>query len=276
VRLSGTVESAAERKWVREGAEVTGAIAIDVRELHVDPARSKRRAAPRPTPSDIDLAQAVQAALDQDPRLGGCELGTFVTAGVVRLHGRVESPAARQAAEQAAAGIFGVRQVMNEAQVRPHQRVTDTELLRSIRRRLRAHPDVDASSLEISVRGSAASLRGTVKNEFERDQALDAAATVRGVVNIIDQLRVETPRPGRSADTELKRQISGSLARDASLQVQRLRIEVVEGVVTLSGRVEDQAAHDRAMQAATEAGARRIVDDLEIDAAKNAEQVSAQ
>jgi osmotically-inducible protein OsmY len=275
VRLSGTVSSAAERKSIREGAEVIGATAVDLRKLHVDPSRSHRRAAPRHTPSDVELALAVQAALDQDPRLGTSELGTFVAAGVVRLHGRVESLAARRVAEQAAAGVFGVNQVMNDAQVRPQQRIADADLVRAIRRRLRAHPYVDGTNLEVSVRGSAASLRGTVKTEFERDQALEAAATMSGVVNIVDQLRVQTPRPGRSADSLLKREISSRLARDPSPHVKRVQIEVTEGVVTLSGRVEDQAAHGRAMTAATGAGARRIVDDLYIEPLTAVDQVSA-
>jgi osmotically-inducible protein OsmY len=276
VRLTGTVGSAAERKAIREVAEVRGAAAVDSRKLHVDPSRSNRRGAPRSTPSDAELALAVQAALDHDPRLGSSELSTFVAAGAVRLHGRVDSPAARRAAEQTAASIFGVNQVVNEAQVRPQLRVADGELLRAIRRRLRAHPYVDATNLEVSVRGSAASLRGTVKNEFERDQALEAAATTSGVVSIVDRLRVQTPRPGRSADSQLKREIASRLARDPSPQVKRVEIEVIEGVVTLSGQVEDQAAHDRTMVAATDAGARRIVDDLKIvPASGTADEVSA-
>jgi osmotically-inducible protein OsmY len=275
VRLTGTVGSAAERKSVREGAEVRGAAAVDSRKLHVDPSRSNQRGAPRSSPSDVEVALAVQAALDQDPRLGSSELGTFVAAGAVRLHGRVDSPAARRAAEQTAAGVFGVNQVMNEAQVRPQQRVADAELLRAIRRRLRAHPYVDAGNLEVSVRGSAASLRGNVKTEFERDQALEAVATMSGVVNVVDQLRVETPRPGRSADSQLKHEITIRLARDPSPGVRRVQIEVIESVVTLSGHVEDQAAHDRAMLAATDAGARRIVDDLKIEPGATADQVTA-
>ena len=275
VRLTGSAGSAAERKAIREASEVLGATAVDLRKLHVDPARPNRRAPPRSTPSDMEVALAVQAALDQDPRLASSELGTFVTAGVVRLHGRVESPAARKAAEQTAASVFGVNQVVNDAQVRPQRRVADAELQRSIRRRLRAHPDLDATNLEVTVRGAAASLRGPVKNEFERDQALHAAASMSGIASVVDQLRVETPRPGRGADSQLKQEISSRLARDPSPRVNRVQIEVTEGVVTLSGRVDDQAAHDRAMLAATDAGARRIVDDLEIDTAKNVAEVTA-
>ena len=55
--------------------------------------------------------------------------------------------------------------------------------------------------------------------------------------------------------------------------MKRVQIEVFEGVVTLSGKVEDQTAHDRALEAAAAAGARRIVDDIEIETAKNADQV---
>ena len=264
VRLTGTVKSAAERQWVREGAEVSGATAIDVQKLHVDPSPSSRQGAPRSVPSDTNLALIVQASLDQDPRLRSSELGTFVSAGIVRIHGRVESPAARRAAEQTAANVFGVSQVLNKAQVRPQQRVSDAELQRLLRRRLRAHPDFDATNLEIAVRGSAASLRGTVRNEFERDQAIAAAGTMSGVVNIVDQLRVQMPRPGRNADSQLKREIMTQIAKDQSLHVRDLRVEVLEGVVTLSGRVEDQSAHDQALYAVTRAGARRIVDDLEI------------
>lgn len=263
IGVAGSVGSAAERTRMGEDAEVEGATAVDLRGLHVDP--QPRNAAPRPAPSDVELALAVQAAIDHDPRIGNGEVGSFVGGGSVKLHGRVDSVAARAAAEQSTAGVFGVRQVVNEIEVRPRQRTTDAELKRAVRRRLRAHPDVDATNLEVIVNGRAASLRGPVHNEFERAQVLEAAANVCGVVSVVDELRVLTPRPGRAADAQLRRQIASRIEADRSSAVRELAVEVQEGVVTLKGRVSDARTEERVLAAASAAGARRIVNELEVE-----------
>lgn len=264
IEVQGTVGSAAERTRVGEDAEVEGATAVDLRALHIDPL-PQNHAAPRAAPTDAELALAVQRAIDHDPRLASGEVGSFVGGGSVKLHGRVDSLGARAAAEQTAAGVFGVRQVVNDIEVKPRQRATDAELKRTVRRRLKAHPDVDAADLEVVVNHRTASLRGPVHNEFERAQVLDAAANVCGVVNVVDELRVLTPRPGRGADAQLKREIIHRIESETPSAVQALEVEVLEGVVTLKGRVRDAQTQDRVLEVANAAGARRIVNELEIE-----------
>jgi osmotically-inducible protein OsmY len=235
-----------------------------VRKLLVDPLLRPKLGA-RSQPADAELLAAVESAIDNDPRIANSEVTTAVADSSIKLSGRVDSPSAHYAVQQAAAGVFGAKQVVNATQVRPPQRIMDSELLRCARRRLQAHSDVDASDLEIKVHQRAASVRGPVKNEFERAQTIAAISSISGLVSVSDQLRVLTPQPGRATDQLLEREISDRLASDPSLTIESLGVSVSEGVVSLRGKVLDLETHDRVLQAASRAGARRIVNELVLE-----------
>ena len=69
--------------------------------------------------ADPDLAAAVSAALARDPRTRGQPIGVYPTLGQVRLGGAVDSPARAEAAQQVAAGVPGVKEVIAQLEVRP-------------------------------------------------------------------------------------------------------------------------------------------------------------
>ncbi len=52
------------------------------------------------------------------------------------------------------------------------------------------HEDVDASQIEVDVRGGVVTLMGTVQTEREKLDAADSASEVDGVITVINQLEV--------------------------------------------------------------------------------------
>lgn len=69
-------------------------------------------------------------------------------------------------------------------------RRSDARLLEEISDRLMAHPDVDASDVEVTVDGGIATLAGTVQNRYEKRIAEYVAEDVMGVDDVNNQLKV--------------------------------------------------------------------------------------
>jgi BON domain-containing protein len=69
-------------------------------------------------------------------------------------------------------------------------RRSDERLLEEISDRLMAHPDVDASDIEVKVEGGIATLCGTVENRYQKRIAEYVAEDVMGVDDVSNQLKV--------------------------------------------------------------------------------------
>ncbi len=70
--------------------------------------------------ADEELAAAVAMALAHDPRTAGQHIGVYPQLGDTYLRGSVQTRAARTGAGDGAAGVAGVKGVMNELRVDPH------------------------------------------------------------------------------------------------------------------------------------------------------------
>lgn len=52
--------------------------------------------------------------------------------------------------------------------------------------------DIDASQVEVDVRGGVVTLMGSVQTDREKFEAADSASEVEGVITVINQLEVQT------------------------------------------------------------------------------------
>ncbi len=52
------------------------------------------------------------------------------------------------------------------------------------------HEDIDASQVEVDVRGGVVTLMGSVQTEREKIEAADSASEVDGVITVINQLEI--------------------------------------------------------------------------------------
>ena len=73
--------------------------------------------------TDRELQEHVQNALDWEPSIDAADIGVSAESGVVTLRGDVKSYAEKAAAERVALGVYGVKAVANDINVR---RVTDS------------------------------------------------------------------------------------------------------------------------------------------------------
>jgi len=118
--------------------------------------------------------------------------------------------------------------------VPPGTEAADASLQGRVLRALAEDEKVRGLEVSAEVRAGRAVLRGRVANLQDRDNAVLAAARVRGLLDLRDELEI-APRPG--GDGALRTTLESALA--AELRSVRLGVEVKDGRVVLTGLVSN-------------------------------------
>ncbi|MFW5856241.1 MAG: BON domain-containing protein [Planctomycetota bacterium] len=250
VKLEGTADHLlAKRRAVRLAGGVRGVRSIvDMLEVHVPAGQT-----------DAELRNAVAAALVRDPAVERDAISISAEAGRVTLAGQASSWQERRIAGAAVAGVDGVRAIENEIEVPETQHRPDGEIREDILRRFEIDVWLDAERFTVDVEDGRVLLAGTVGSLDERRRAIEAA-WVAGVelVNAenlaVDPL-LRSTAPRRAADPIRSDESIREAVRDALLFHPRVHsfnpdIHVEDGVVTLSGSVENLPARQAAGQVA--------------------------
>jgi osmotically-inducible protein OsmY len=126
---------------------------------------------------------------------------------------------------------------------------TDAELQKAVDDELLFEPSVTATDIGITVKKGVVALVGTVKSYAEKWAAERAAERVSGVRALVKDLRVALPSDWRRTDQDIAAAALDALKWDVQVPEGRVRVEVEEGYVTLTGDVDwnfqrEAAEHD--------------------------------
>lgn len=289
VRLSGTVRSAAERARAFRDAWVAGVSDV----AHADLAVKwwVRHAEPRgdvhALRADEAIEQAIRDAARHDPRVRGFRLEPESTAGMVLLRGAVDNLQARQAAEQVARTTVGVVAVKNYVKVRVKP-IESAALGDAVHRALARNPITERLEIQPSADQGVVTLRGAVDHYFEKVEAQNVAESVRGVVEIDNQLDVRNtphafvydpylypyyPQPSDSwshyipttqvhTDARIRDAIETELAWSPHVDPDAITVSVLSGRATLTGTVQSWRERQAATDNAFEGGAIAVINRL--------------
>ncbi len=157
----------------------------------------------------------------------------------------------RSAASDDALAVLGVVELNNLLEVRYPTTVaipSDEEIEQAIRAKLAASPDIDPFDLEVSVTAGEVTLRGTVDAFWKKDYAETQVEPEPGVTFINNHLAV-VPTDD-IIDQDIANDIMASIEARAAVDAENVDVSVVDGKVTLSGRVADWPARRAAVDAA--------------------------
>ena len=115
---------------------------------------------------------------------------------------------------------------------------TDTELQRDVMTELQWEPTIKAAEIGVGVTDGVVTLSGNVDHYYKKLAAEHAAARVFGVKAVAEEIQVRLPGSLKRSDEDIARAASNALEWNASVPHDRVKVQVQDGVVTLSGQVD--------------------------------------
>lgn len=134
--------------------------------------------------SDSWITSKAKIALFADSRVPGTSVNVETQKGTLYLRGKVDTDAAKQAAEEVAKGVDGVKSVKNELQVVPAGdkkmvEAKDEDLTKQVKTRFQN--DARLKKVDVRVDNGVVTLQGKVANISDSARASQLARSVPGV-----------------------------------------------------------------------------------------------
>jgi osmotically-inducible protein OsmY len=216
--------------------------------------------------TDSEIQQAVLQELKWDTRVEETDVGVEVDAGVVTLTGTVSSWGKRTAAQEAAHRVAGVLDVANDIQVKMPGSAgrTDTDIAGAVRHALEWDVFVPETRIRSTVSDGRVTLEGEVDYWNQRDDAEKAVRNLTGVRGVSNKIEIKPPKV---IPYDVRKSIQDALERQAEREALRIKLEVQDGRVTLSGIVHSWAEKEAVIGAVKGThGVRNVDDRLRIEA----------
>ena len=154
---------------------------------------------------DAWLDGKLETALLLNTELNNFKIDTDISNGVAVLTGQVKNQTQKDLAGEIAQNIEGITEVTNNLRVDQNYREqanadsdeksfgrawNDMTVTAGLKMKLAAHDELEATSIDVSTDNGVVTLEGDVKNEAERDLAIEMVKGYDNVVEVKDKLVV--------------------------------------------------------------------------------------
>jgi osmotically-inducible protein OsmY len=214
--------------------------------------------------TDLEIQTDVMNELKWQPFLKSASIGVSVKNGIVTLSGIVDNYFQKNEAEKAAKKVVGVKAIAEDIQigVSPSYTKTDVEVAESVMNALKWHAAVPEENIKVKVEDGVVTMEGQVEWEYQRNSAKKAVTDLLGVRNVINLINVKP----RTTAFDVRTKISQALHRTATVDAERVSIEVEGSKVTLNGKVRSFAEKEDVEDAAWCApGVSSVVSHIEVE-----------
>lgn len=198
--------------------------------------------------TDIEIQKDVMEQLKWEPFLDASEIGVAVKNGIVTLSGIVDSYSKKILAEKVTKRIAGARAIALDIQVglSPVYRKTDAEVAEAVVNALKWHTMVPDQKISVSVENGSVKLEGEVDWDYQRRQAQKAVEDLIGVRSVINLIKVKD----RVISTDVQKAINAAFKRNATIDADKIKVELMGSRVTLFGTVRSLPEKEDAENAA--------------------------
>ena len=213
---------------------------------------------------DVQIQKDVLDELRWDTRVSAPEVGIEVDKGIVTLTGTVTNYMKRIAAQEAAHRVAGVRDVANDIIVKVSGITMDTEIAQTVRNALKWDVAVPDERITSTVSEGWVTLEGGVDYYSQKQDAEHAVRSLTGVRGVANRINVQ---PSTASALEIRKMIESALERHAEREAQRIKVQISEGRVTLTGSVPSWSEKRAVLGAVGHApGIRDVDDQLRVEA----------
>lgn len=154
---------------------------------------------------------------------------------------------------------------------------TDTELRTHVKEELRWEPGLNSSGIRVAVNEGIVTLTGYVDSYAEKEAAEHAVKRVSGVNAVVEETEVRLPNRDEKADRDLAEVAEDFLAWNVWVPLDRIKITVERGWITLEGQVDHYFEKEAAESALRRArGVRGISNLISVKPMPSAKDIEAE
>lgn len=186
VTLTGTVDSLGKKIEAEHAAKSVAGVKAVVDEVEVKIGKNG-------IVSDIDIAKDAVRMIRESLIIPKEAVIITVEDGWLTLEGVLHWNYQRETARHLVKDLPGVRGVTNNIKLKKElqQQVEKEHIVQAFRR----HWSIDADDIQVIVTGSTVELKGLVGSLYQRDEAEKLAYKTPGVINVINNLKVDLEQP---------------------------------------------------------------------------------
>jgi osmotically-inducible protein OsmY len=115
---------------------------------------------------------------------------------------------------------------------------TDAELQQDVMNELKWEPTIKAAEIGVGVKDGVVTLSGYVDSYVKKWAAERAAARVSGVRAVAEEIQVRLPGSLKRSDEDIAGAVANVLEWNVLVPHDRVKVQVQDGLVTLSGEVD--------------------------------------
>ncbi|MCI0390893.1 MAG: BON domain-containing protein, partial [Acidobacteria bacterium] len=124
--------------------------------------------------TETRLYEAMREHLDWNPEVDSSEVDVSISEGIVTLTGFVDTNAEKLAAEHTVKGVYGVKGIANEIQIRQLSTLNDTDIARNAVHAIEIQALVPKDRITVTVTDGWVKLEGRVEWMYEKKLAESA------------------------------------------------------------------------------------------------------
>lgn len=209
--------------------------------------------------TDIALRQNILDELEFEPSIDAAHIGVAVEDGIVTLTGHVSSYWEKTTAENVVKRVKGVKGLAEEIEVRlvGLKGTADDEIARRAVDAITWNVSIPRDKVQVKVQDGWITLTGKLEWQYQKNAAAEAVRGLAGVVGVANQIEIIP----RASVSDIKKRIENALKRDAETEAQTIRVNVLDGKVTLEGKVRAWSERQAAERAAWSSPGVRAVED---------------
>ncbi|MFL5753422.1 MAG: BON domain-containing protein [Bacteroidia bacterium] len=213
---------------------------------------------------DLETQKNVLEELRNTPTINANEIGIAVKQGIVTLSGTVDSYSKKVRVEKAVRNVSGVRGIAEDIRVKiaDGNLKDDSEIARVVLHAIEWHSAAQVDKISILVEDGWVTLEGASEWDFQRKSAAKAVGNIAGVKGITNNIKLSA----RPATSDIKNKIQSAFLRNASLDADKITVEVSGTRIILNGTVNSWTEFEEAERSAWNTpGVSAVENKLELD-----------